>query len=164
MTHDMTIGGLSGLADVKIPTIRYYESIGLLPKPSRSEGGRRVYGEDALRRLRFVRHARDLGFEIDAIRELLSLADGPSRPCGAADAIARQHAAEIDTKMARLKRLRKELTRMVDDCMQRDIRTCKVIEVLADPRPRKPASVAPRLTIGAKAPRQNCRKALNSTD
>lgn len=64
MTHDMTIGGLSSLAKVKIPTIRYYESIGLLPKPSRSEGGRRMYGEDALRRLRFVRHARDLGFEM----------------------------------------------------------------------------------------------------
>lgn len=154
MTHDITIGGLSSLADVKIPTIRYYESIGLLPKPSRSEGGRRIYGEDALRRLRFVRHARDLGFEIVAIRELLSLADRPSLSCGAVDAIARQHAAEIDTKIARLKRLRQELTQMIDDCGRHDIRTCKVIEVLADARPAEATKRNPIFTIGAKMPRR----------
>lgn len=65
---------------MKVPTIRYYEQIGLFPRPLRTEGNRRLYGEGDLRRLAFIRHARELGFEIDAIRTLLTLQDDPGRP------------------------------------------------------------------------------------
>ena len=63
---------------MKAPTIRYYEQIGLLPAPPRSEGNRRQYDTDDLRRLAFIRHTRELGFEIDAIRALLPLQDDPT--------------------------------------------------------------------------------------
>ena len=88
---EMPIGEISRRSQVKVPTIRYYEQIGLLPPPPRSEGNRRLYGMRDLRRLSFIRHARDLGFEIDAIRTLLTLQDNPSQPCGEADGIVVVH-------------------------------------------------------------------------
>lgn len=69
----LTIGKLGEAAGVKVPTIRYYEQIGLLPEPDRSAGNQRLYGQSALDRLAFIRHARELGFPLDAIRDLLSL-------------------------------------------------------------------------------------------
>lgn len=134
MNKAHAIGELSRRTSVKIPTIRYYEEIGLLPTPPRSQGGRRVYQDSDVRRLAFIRHARDLGFEIESIRDLLKIADRRGGPCAAADAIARRHADEIDEKIARLKRLRRELSRMIEACDQTDIRTCKVIEALAETR------------------------------
>ena len=86
---EMPIGEIARRSQVKVPTIRYYEQIGLLPPPPRSEGNRRLYGMRDLRRLSFIRHARDLGFEIDAIRTLLTLQDNPTQPCAEADSIAR---------------------------------------------------------------------------
>ena len=85
---EMPFGEISRRSQVKVPTIRYYEQIGLLPPPPRSEGNRRLYGSRDLRRLSFIRHARDLGFEIDAIRTLLTLQDNPNQPCAEADGIA----------------------------------------------------------------------------
>ena len=72
---------------MKVPTIRYYEQIGLLPAPPRTEGNRRTFDPGDLRRLAFIRHARELGFEIDAIRTLLTLQDDPHQPCATADAL-----------------------------------------------------------------------------
>jgi DNA-binding transcriptional MerR regulator len=128
----MPIGALAEETGVKVPTIRYYESVGLLPEPDRTESNRRTYGRDAVRRLRFIRHARELGFEVDAIRQLLGLADQPDRPCHEADAIARAHLTDIDHKIARLVALRSEVQQMLDRCAQAQIRECRVIEVLAD--------------------------------
>ena len=80
----LTIGSLARAADVKIPTIRFYEQIGLLPEPERSESDRRLYGDAAVRRLSFIRHARQLGFSVEAIRSLLALTDDlSSSPVGA---------------------------------------------------------------------------------
>ncbi|MGA1860303.1 helix-turn-helix domain-containing protein [Azospirillum sp. 11R-A] len=128
----LTIGALSTQAGVKIPTIRYYESIGLLRTPSRTDSNRRTYDEAAVRRLRFIRHARELGFEVDAIRQLLTLADDPGQPCEAVDALAREHLADIESKIRRLQALRAEVRQMVDQCAQGEVRSCHVIEVLAD--------------------------------
>jgi len=128
----LTIGALAAKAGVKIPTIRYYESIGLLPEPSRTDSNRRTYDDLAARRLRFIRHARELGFEIDAIRQLLTLADDPGQPCHQADALARAHLADIDSKILRLQALQAEVRQMVEQCAQGQVRTCHVIEVLAD--------------------------------
>jgi len=74
----MTIGRLSKAAGVKVTTIRYYESIGLMGTPDRSESGQRQYGDDAVQRLSFIRHARDLGFPMEAIRDLIDLQTEPT--------------------------------------------------------------------------------------
>ncbi|SHJ22918.1 MerR family transcriptional regulator [Aureimonas altamirensis] len=127
----VSIGQASRDSGIKVPTIRYYESIGLLPSPPRTEGNRRLYDGADLRRLRFIRHARELGFEIEPIRELLNLAQEPDRPCESADRIALSHLSEIDSKIARLTALRSEIARMVA-CDHGSIGECRVIEVLAD--------------------------------
>jgi DNA-binding transcriptional MerR regulator len=117
---------------VKVPTIRYYEQIGLLRAPTRSEGNRRLFDTSDLRRLKFIRHARDLGFEVDAIRTLLALQDCPDASCETADTIARAHMTGIDRRIANLTALRTELERMVTNCTHRRVEECRVIEVLAD--------------------------------
>jgi DNA-binding transcriptional MerR regulator len=126
----LTIGKLGASAGVKIPTIRYYEQIGLLPEAGRSAGNQRLYGRDALGRLAFIRHARDLGFSLEAIRDLLSLADDPDQPCATADAIARAQLAEVENRLARLAALRLELERMVAQCAGGRIADCRIIEAL----------------------------------
>jgi len=128
----MTIGKLGQAAGVKVPTIRYYEQIGLLPEAERSGGNQRLYSRKALDRLTFVRHARELGFTLDAIRDLLSLSDHPDQPCAAADAIAKAQLAEIEKRLARLASLKVELKRMVAQCAGGSIADCRVIEVLGD--------------------------------
>ncbi|MBR9973251.1 MerR family transcriptional regulator [Magnetospirillum sulfuroxidans] len=128
----IAIGPLADETGIKIPTIRYYEEIGLLPSPPRSRGNRRLYPMAAIGRLRFIRHARDLGFDIDAIRQLLTLADQPDHSCAEADRLARIHLDDIESKIARLEALRDEVRHMVADCAQDRIRQCRVIEVLAD--------------------------------
>ena len=128
----LPIGLLARKAGVKVPTVRFYESIGLLPLPDRAANGRRIYGSATVHRLRFIRHARELGFEVGAVRQLLDLADQPEMPCKKADAVAREHLADIDSKITRLAALRAEVQRMVAQCAQGRIADCRVIEVLAD--------------------------------
>ncbi len=128
---EMPIGQLAKETGVKVPTIRYYESVDLLPAPQRTGANRRMYGTQDVRRLAFIRHARELGFEVDAIRDLLALADQPQRACAEVDAIALAHLADIESKIERLRLLRTEVKRMLADCSQRKIRECRVIEVLA---------------------------------
>lgn len=128
----IAIGELSRRTAVKVPTIRFYEGRGLLPRPERTDGNRRTYGEADVRRLRFIRHARELGFEIEDIQDLLDLAAHPERPCGEADAIARNHLADIDDRIARLTGLRQEVQAMVEQCAGGQVRECRIIEVLAD--------------------------------
>ena len=77
MTGDLSIGELSRRAGVKVTTIRFYEGAGLMPKPPRSEGDRRLYDDGHVRRLSFIRHARELGFEMDDLRTLLEISDSP---------------------------------------------------------------------------------------
>lgn len=127
----LTIGKLGEAAGVKVPTIRYYEQIGLLPEPDRSAGNQRLYGQSALDRLAFIRHARELGFPLDAIRDLLS-SDRPDQSCAAADVIARAQLAEVESRLARLTALKGELERMVVQCAGGRIADCRVIEVLGD--------------------------------
>ena len=100
MSKRMPIGALSRATGVKVPTIRYYEQVGLLPEPPRTRSDRRTYDEAAIKRLRFIRHARELGFDVDAIRQLLDLSDQPQRSCAEVDAIARRHLEEITSRLA----------------------------------------------------------------
>lgn len=129
---EFTIGWLARQTDCKVQTIRYYEQIGLMPAPPRSPGNRRLYGQGHADRLAFIRHSRDLGFSLDAIRDLLSLADAPDQTCAAADRIASAHLVEVNSRIARLMALKAELERMVEQCSGGKISNCRVIEVLAD--------------------------------
>jgi len=132
MMQGVPIGEAAKQSGVKVPTIRYYEQIGLLPAPVRSEGNRRHYDDADLRRLVFIRHARELGFEIDAIRTLLTLQDNPSQPCATADVIAKARLAEVDQRINSLVALKAELELMVEGCSRGRVAECRVIEVLAD--------------------------------
>lgn len=128
----ISIGKLSEATGVKVPTIRYYEQIGLLPAPDRSAGNQRLYSRRTQERLAFIRHSRDLGFPLEAIRELLSLADHPESPCTAADDIARRQLLAVNARIGRLIALRSELERMVERCACGTIADCQVIEVLGN--------------------------------
>jgi DNA-binding transcriptional MerR regulator len=127
----VTIGELGKLTETKIETVRYYERIGLLPVPARTSGNYRVYSKDQVGRLSFVRRARDLGFTIDEVRELLSLSDQKDRSCEAVDAIARQHLADVDRKIADLTALRRELDSIIGQCGCGTIAECRIIEALS---------------------------------
>lgn len=129
---DFSIGELARRTRVKVPTIRYYEQIGLLPPPPRTEGQQRRYDAAHASRLNFIRHARELGFEVDAIRELLALSAEPNQSCAEIDEIARRHISGIDRRIAHLTTLRAELRRMVDECGRGRVCECRVIETLAD--------------------------------
>lgn len=128
----LTIGKLGAAAGVKVPTIRYYEQIGLLPGAERSSGNQRLYSGKTQDRLAFIRHARELGFPLEAIRDLLGLFDRPDQSCAEVDAIARAQLKAVEARMARLQTLKEELERMVDHCAGGRIANCRVIEVLGD--------------------------------
>ncbi|MCD1636718.1 helix-turn-helix domain-containing protein [Martelella mediterranea] len=128
----LSIGELSRRTGVKVPTIRYYEQVGLLKKPERTEGKQRRYGSEALERLTFVRHARDLGFSLEAIRDLLLLSGHPERPCADVDRMAAIQLAAVQDKIDRLKRLETELARIATCCKGETVGECYVLRSLAD--------------------------------
>ncbi len=114
--NDMTIGTLAAETRCTVPTIRYYEEIGLLPQADRRTGGHRVYGESDLRRLTFIRRCRDFGFPIEQIRELVALAGSPERDCTAARDLAEVHLVEVRRKLKELRALERSLKEFVEDC------------------------------------------------
>lgn len=127
----ISIGQMSKLSGCKIPTIRFYEQEGLVPPAFRTEGNQRRYQTSHLTRLRFVLHARELGFTLDDIRELIHLAD--QEPYDhQADKIAARQLAEVERKLARLNSLKTELSAMLNGCQAGDSRKCNVIDVLSD--------------------------------
>jgi Cu(I)-responsive transcriptional regulator len=126
----LSIGDLARATGTKVETIRYYERTGLLPPPPRTGGNYRAYGAEHLARLSFVRRARDLGFPIGQVRALLGLADQQERSCEAVDAIAREHLAEVDRKLADLVALRRELASLIGRCRRGTVAECRIIEAL----------------------------------
>lgn len=128
----VSIGDLARESGVKVPTIRYYESIGLIPEPVRSSGNQRRYTKRDRERLGFIKHARDLGLSLAAIRDLMALADDPGRACDDADRIARDHLAEIRARIAQLQRLEAELVRMTGRCAGGSVGDCRVLQALSD--------------------------------
>ena len=130
--QNFSMGEVSRATGIKPTTIRWYETVGLLPAPVRSAGGHRAYFSSHLRRLGFIRHARELGFAMPAIRGLLDLADHPDRNCGLAHRVATTHITEIETKIRQLQALRAELTRIAEACFGGRSGECLILEVLAD--------------------------------
>jgi len=127
-----TIGRLARQTGCKAQTIRWYEQIGLLPAPARTPGNQRVYGPAHAARLAFIRHARELGFSLDDVRELLAMADRPDQPCDAVDALARRQLASVRRRLAALRGLEAELERMIDECRGGRVAECRIIEVVSD--------------------------------
>lgn len=128
----MKIGELARKAGSNSETVRYYERIGLLPRPGRTDSNYRDYSQGDVQRLSFIRHARGLGFELADIRSLIDLAEHPERDCGEADSIASRHLEAVETKIAQLGKLRSELGRMISQCRGGSVSSCRIIHVLAD--------------------------------
>ena len=128
---DIGIGRLAALTGVKVPTIRFYEENGLVPPPCRTAGGQRRYDDSAVRRLNFIRHARDLGFDLMDIRQLLALSAHPAMPCDTAEEIAHHHLHQVEAKIARLRLIRSDLKRMIEACNGRSVAHCRILEALS---------------------------------
>jgi len=127
-----SIGALAYETGVKVPTIRYYEQIGLIDAPMRTEGNQRRYSHGDADRLRFIRHARELGLPLEAVRELISLSDAPERSCVHADALVRRQLDAVRARIAKLQRLERELSRMAQGCEAERARDCYVLQSLSD--------------------------------
>lgn len=129
-TTEFSIGDLAKRSAVNIETIRYYEKIGVMPKPARSAGGYRLYAPEHLKRLTFVRRGRELGFSLDELRGLLRLVDGHNYTCAEVRALTLDHVASIRQKIADLRRLERVMTSVASRCRGRKIPDCPVIDAL----------------------------------
>lgn len=127
-----SIGELSRRTGVKIPTIRFYENINLLSKPTRSEGNQRRFEPDVVKQLSFIRHCRDLGFSIDDIRSLLMLQAQASMPCVKAHEICEAQLKGIKKRLVQLQKLQSELQRITSLASHETLGDCEVLEALAD--------------------------------
>ncbi len=130
---EFPIGALARESGVKIETIRYYERIGVMPKPARSAGGYRLYAADHLKRLTFIRRGRELGFSLNELRNLLRLVDGHDYTCAEVRALTLQHVAVIRRKISDLRRLEKTMTGIAAQCSGRRIPECPIIDALFSP-------------------------------
>jgi MerR family transcriptional regulator, mercuric resistance operon regulatory protein len=133
---ELSIGVLARESGVKIETIRYYEKIGVMPKPPRSAGGYRLYTVEHLKRLAFVRRGRELGFGLDELRELLRLVDRHSYTCVQVRALMLRHAAEVRRKIADLRRLERVMGEISSRCSGEDVPDCPIVDALFETRPR----------------------------
>jgi len=126
----LSIGLLSTQTNCKVETIRYYEKIGIFPKPPRTEGGHRVYSENHLKRLVFIRRGRELGFSLEDIRALLKLIDGGANTCQQVEAITLHHIGNIHQKILDLKKLEKILTKISSECGGGVVPECPILDAL----------------------------------
>ena len=125
-----TIGELARLTGVGLETIRYFERIGLLKPPERTEAGHRLFTPEHVERLLFIRHARDMGFSQDDVRALLKLSDGELTSCGDVQRIAAAHLDSIRQRIEKLQRLESLLASTVAKCSGGKVPVCPIIEVL----------------------------------
>lgn len=112
----LKIGELAERVGINAPTIRYYEDIGLLPRPDRQDGNQRRYGDDAVKRVTFIRRCRDLGFSIDQVRILTTLMQDQSRSCNEARSLAAEHLNEVRSKLKELRVLERSIAEFVKSC------------------------------------------------
>jgi DNA-binding transcriptional MerR regulator len=137
---EITIGKLAKATGCKPETIRFYEKVGLLPQPRRSDSGYRLYSESHQRMLAFIRRGRDLGFSLDDIGLMLELAENQHSSCREISRLSRERLSSIRDKLIRLQALNTELTRLIDQCDDGRISECRIIEALTE-------GSAPRHTI-----------------
>lgn len=131
----LTIGGLASQGGVNVETIRYYERRGLLPTPSRARSGYRLYADNAVRRLRFIRQAQFLGFSLNEIQDLLSLRMQPGTTCADIRQRAREKIATVNDKIEDLQRIKSALTKLARACQGKGpISECPILEALEKER------------------------------
>jgi len=130
IAKQFTIGELSKRTGVNIETIRYYEKIGAMPNPPRTAAGYRVYGEDLLKRLTFIRRCRQLGFSMAEIHQLLDLVDAHGYTCGEVQALTLEHAEMVKQKIRDLKSLEKTLRGIASQCTGKKVPECPIIDAL----------------------------------
>lgn len=130
-TRELSIGKLAARTGCKVATIRYYESIGLVDEPKRTEGGHRLYGEDAHKRLTFIRRGRELGFSLEAIRTLMELSTDERRSCADIDEVASALLLEVEGKIASLSVMRDALGDLLEECRQTTVVECRVVDALS---------------------------------
>lgn len=128
-----TIGKLAKLTHCKIPTIRYYEEIAILPEAGRSEGNQRRYNDSHLQRLNFILHCRALGFNLDEIRQLIHLQTCSAHDPHEAHLIAQKHLKDVLLKIQRLQSLADELQSVVNSCSSDSAHQCNILSVLNEP-------------------------------
>lgn len=124
------IGAMSRETGVNIETIRYYERIGIMPKPDRTAGGNRQYDRDQLKRLFFIKRCRELGFSIEEIRALLQMVDRAVFTCGEVHTLTVDHLVTIKKKVADLHRLEQALESIAAECSKGDVPDCPIIDTL----------------------------------
>jgi DNA-binding transcriptional MerR regulator len=127
----MRIGELADRVGVNTKTIRYYESIGLVPQPPRTDAGYRIYGAEDEARLVFIKTAQHLGLSLEEIREVLALRDAGTPPCEHVRGMLREQIRTISRRMAELRRLREELRALdavIDDIPDSEAAICRIIE------------------------------------
>jgi len=123
-------GILAKRSGINSEPIRYYEKIALLPKPDRSAGGHRVYREEDLQRLTFIRRCREMGFSLEEIRGLLSLVDGEQVSCKRVKNIADEHLMDVRAKISDLKKIERTLSKLSASCYGKEVPQCPIIEGL----------------------------------
>jgi MerR family mercuric resistance operon transcriptional regulator len=129
--RSLTIGRLAAATGVNLETVRYYERIGLMPPPARTASGHRAYERAHVRRLSFIRRARELGFGIEQIRALLALAEPSRASCAEVREIARTHLDEVRRKLSDLAKLERILAETVSHCSGDPAPPCPVLDMLA---------------------------------
>ncbi len=132
----MRIGELARATGTKAETIRYYEREGILPAADRTDSNYRDYSDEHLATLTFVRRARELGFSMAQVRELLTLSDHEDKPCDDVDELVQRQMVEVQRKIADLEALRDELGQMLQSCQADKIGDCRIVESLARPMRR----------------------------
>ncbi len=130
MNIGMNIGAAAQASGVSAKMIRHYESIGLFAQPVRSDSGYRIYGEREVHLLRFIRHSRDLGFSLAQIRALLGLWQDRDRPSREVRALAQEHLAEVDIKLAELQAVKETLQQLVQSCHGDERPDCPILDTL----------------------------------
>jgi MerR family mercuric resistance operon transcriptional regulator len=129
--ESLTIGMLAKKAGVNIETIRYYERRGLIPRPPRKDSGYRQYSDDMAIRIQFIRHAKDLGFSLNEIAELLSIKMDPNTPCSRVKKKAEIKIIDIEGKIKSLQRMKKALINLTNACSGRGpVSECPILEAL----------------------------------
>lgn len=128
----MKRGELAKLAGCNGETVRYYEKIGLLPNPVRTESGYRIYKQHDLQRLSFILRSRNLGFTVDEIRELLSVSDNKAFSCNQVQDIAERHLCDIEKRIEDLSRIQKTLKNMLAECKNGANTACHIIDTLSN--------------------------------
>ena len=134
----MNIGEAAKATGVSAKMIRHYEEAGLFPEARRTSSGYRQYGGKEVQTLRFIRHARDLGFSIEQIRELLALWQDRRRPSRQVKALAQAHLVELDEKLRRIREMKASLEHLVHCCRGDDRPDCPILESLAGEDGAKP--------------------------